>query len=81
MAKKKDSEEDNQQNPTRIKKAAMLKALEKSLGVVTNAANEIGIDRCTHYEWLKTDKEYKTLQRAHYINKSKKEIHYLQCSF
>lgn len=59
MAKKKDSGDEFQHNPTSIKKAAMLKALEKSLGVVTSAANEIGIDRSTHYEWLKTDKEYK----------------------
>ena len=46
-----------QQNPT-LKKA-MLQALEKALGIVTIAAKEVGINRSTHYEWLKTDPEYK----------------------
>ena len=47
----------SQQNPT-LKKA-MLEALEKSLGVVTTAAKVAGIDRSTHYEWIKTDPDYK----------------------
>ena len=37
----------------------MLQALEKSLGIVTTAAKTAGIDRTTHYEWMKTDEEYK----------------------
>ena len=45
------------QNPT-LKKA-MLKALEKTMGVVSTAATMVGINRSTHYEWLKTDSEYK----------------------
>jgi hypothetical protein len=28
------------------------------LGVVTTAAKIAGIDRSTHYEWLKTDEDY-----------------------
>lgn len=44
---------------TGVKKAAMLAALENSLGVVTAAAIEVGIDRTTHYAWLLTDEEYK----------------------
>lgn len=44
---------------TAIKKAAMLEALEKSLGVVTTAAKAAGIDRDTHRLWLKDDAEYK----------------------
>lgn len=60
MAKgKKNSEPSNQQQSTQLKKVAMLKALEKSLGVITTAVNEVGIERTTHYLWLKTDKEYK----------------------
>jgi hypothetical protein len=47
----------SQQNPTA--KKAMLEALEKSLGVVTTAAKTVGIDRSTHYEWLKTDQKYR----------------------
>lgn len=46
----------NKQNVT-LKKA-MLEALEKSLGVVTTAANIVGINRKTHYDWLKNDEEY-----------------------
>jgi len=49
----------NQQNPTL--KRAMLVALEKSLGIVTSACKKVGIDRSTHYEWLKQDKEYRKL--------------------
>ena len=47
----------NHQNPT-LKKA-MVDALIKSLGIVTTAAKIAGIDRSTHYEWLKEDDEYK----------------------
>lgn len=47
----------NKQNAT-LKKA-MIEALEKSLGVVTTAAKSAGIDRNTHYRWLKDDEEYK----------------------
>ena len=43
---------------TNIKKQAMLKALEDSLGVVTTAARKVGIDRTTHYTWLKDDEQY-----------------------
>ena len=39
------------QNPT-LKKA-MIKALEKTMGVVSSAAIMVGICRSTHYEWLK----------------------------
>tara|TARA_R100000329_G_scaffold151474_1_gene147821 strand:- start:11749 stop:12129 length:381 start_codon:yes stop_codon:yes gene_type:complete len=45
------------QNPT-LKKA-MLKALEKTMGVVSTASTMVGINRSTHYEWLKKDSEYK----------------------
>jgi len=46
----------NKQNST-LKKA-MVDALEKSLGVVTTACKSVGIDRGTHYNWLKADEEY-----------------------
>ena len=38
----------------------MIAALEQTLGVVTTACKVVGIDRTTHYEWIKTDPEYKT---------------------
>lgn len=44
---------------TNILKKRMLEALEKSLGVVTNAARVAGIDRGLHYQWCKRDPKYK----------------------
>ena len=44
---------------TDIQKSAMLKALEKSLGVVTTACKITGIARSTHYEWLQKDDDYR----------------------
>jgi hypothetical protein len=41
------------------RKQAMLKSLEKSLGVVTTAARIVGIERTTHYHWMNEDEEYK----------------------
>jgi transcriptional regulator of acetoin/glycerol metabolism len=51
------------QNAT-LKKDAMVKALEKSLGVVTTACRNIGIDRATHYRWLEDDPKYKAAVQA-----------------
>ncbi len=36
----------------------MLKAMEDALGVVTLACRNVGIDRTTHYAWLKSDPDY-----------------------
>lgn len=36
----------------------MIKALTKSLGVVTSACNIVGIARKTHYEWYHEDADY-----------------------
>lgn len=43
---------------TRQRKKALLAALEKSLGVVTTACRAVGVNRDTHYRWLKEDPEY-----------------------
>ena len=42
-----------------VRKRSMLKALEKSLGVVTTAAKAAKIDRQTHYNWMEKDPNYK----------------------
>ncbi len=47
----------NQQ--TQQNKKAMVEAMKKSLGIVSTACAEVGINRWTHYDWLKTDEEYK----------------------
>ena len=39
-------------------KKAILTALEKSLGVVTTACRQVGINRTTYYKYLKEDKEF-----------------------
>ena len=40
-------------------KKRMIAALEKTFGVVSTAAPMAGIDRRTHYRWLKSDEDYK----------------------
>jgi hypothetical protein len=50
--------EENLQSLT-IKKAAMYEALTKNLGNVTKSAEDIGIHRQTHYDWMNDDPEYK----------------------
>lgn len=42
-------------------KKAMIQALRNSLGIVTTAIQQVNISRTTHYNWLKTDPEYKRL--------------------
>ena len=44
---------------TALKKKEMIKALVKSLGVVTLACEKVGIERSTHYDWIKADPKYK----------------------
>jgi hypothetical protein len=41
-----------------IKKEAMLKALESSLGVVTVACKQTDTPRSTYYKWLKEDEDF-----------------------
>lgn len=40
------------------KKEAMLVALEKCLGVVTDAAKMADVARSSHYNWMQDDEEY-----------------------
>ena len=44
---------------TEIKKRAMMEALEKSLGVVTQACKISSVSRTQYYQWLKDDPEFK----------------------
>ena len=46
-------------NKTEQHKKALLKALEKSLGVVTTACKQVGVGRTTFYEWYNKDEEFK----------------------
>ena len=47
-------------NPNTPKKEQMLEALEKSLGIVSTACKMVDVGRTTHYEWMKSDEEYKS---------------------
>jgi len=40
------------------KKEALLKALEKNLGVVTTACKQTDVSRATYYRWLDEDAEF-----------------------
>lgn len=42
-----------------ILKKALVKALEKTLGVVTTACKDTGVNRSTFYEWYNKDEEFK----------------------
>lgn len=44
---------------TVAKKAAMLEALKASFGIIARAAEQVDINRTTHYTWLDSDPEYK----------------------
>ena len=46
------------QKRTHLKKRAMIEALEKSLGVVTDACKSAGVSRSHHYQWLEDDPVY-----------------------
>ena len=51
------------------KKRRMIEVLNNELGIVTSACKIVGINPCTHYEWLKTDNEYKEAVEALEIRK------------
>ena len=42
-----------------ILKKQIVEALEKSLGVVTTACKQTGVNRSTFYEWYNKDEEFK----------------------
>ena len=57
--KKKKKPEKVVKQPLKGKKKLMREALWKSMGVVTAACKKVGIDRTTHYLWLREDPNYK----------------------
>lgn len=42
-----------------IQKSKMLQALERSMGIVTQACRKVGIARSTHYDWIEKDEQYR----------------------
>jgi hypothetical protein len=57
-AKAKGKKDSNRTTSVNINKKKMLEALEKSLGVVTQAAKLAGLDRGAHYKWMGNDPAY-----------------------
>ena len=51
----------NTKKEVTLKQLAMVEAMEKNLGIVTLSCKQVGIVRSTHYEWLKSNKEYRKL--------------------
>lgn len=49
---------------TATRKKDLLEALERSLGIVSTACEKVGVDRRTHYRWLKDDPEYREAVRS-----------------
>jgi len=53
-----ESENNLRQQNQHIKKEQFLQALEKSMGIMSQAAKKIGVDRTTPYKWMREDEEY-----------------------
>lgn len=49
---------DNDILSTRTKKKQMIKAMYASYGNISQSCRVVGINRSTHYRWLKNDNEY-----------------------
>lgn len=43
-----------------LRKRAMVEALERCLGIVTDASQMCGVSRSAHYKWYTEDAQYKT---------------------
>jgi len=56
---KSENKVDKKTTKTTLKKEAFIVALEKALGIVSQAAKQVGIDRTTPYRWMKEDEEFK----------------------
>ena len=50
---------ENEQKRTQNNKKKLLDALEKSLGIVTEACEKSQLSRTQHYKWYKEDKDYR----------------------
>ena len=55
------TEQEEALHKTTLKKRAMIEALKKTYGIVSHACKAIGIERSTHYGWIKEDPNYKAI--------------------
>jgi hypothetical protein len=69
-----------EQNRTKIAKERMLKALEKSLGIVTTALKMADLSRTNYYKWLEEDAEFaKKTKEVENIEKDFIRSKYYEC--
>ncbi len=47
------------QQKQHLKKEQFIEALEKSMGIMSQAAKKIGVERTTPYRWMREDEEFK----------------------
>ena len=50
---------ENEQKRTQENKKKLIAALEKSLGIVTEACEKAELSRTQHYQWYKEDEDYR----------------------
>jgi hypothetical protein len=70
--KLKSNKSDSIEERIKRSKADFLKALKKSLGVVSPACKKSNIDRSTYYEWIEKDPEFK--KKVEEINEEAKDF-------
>lgn len=69
-----------EQNRTKVAKERMLKALEKSLGIVSTALKMTDLSRTNYYKWLSEDEEFKKkVQEIEAIEKDFIRSKYYEC--
>ena len=69
-----------EQNRTKVAKERMLKALEKSLGIVTTALKMADLSRTNYYKWLDEDEEFlKKTKEVENIEKDFIRSKYYEC--
>jgi len=54
-----DFKKENEQKRTTDKKAGMLAAMKKTMGIVSASIEKAGIVRSTHYKWMDEDADYR----------------------
>ena len=69
-----------EQNRTKVAKERVLKALEKSLGIVSTALKMADLSRTNYYKWLSEDDEFKKkVQEIEAIEKDFIRSKYYEC--
>ena len=57
---------------TKMKKAAMLNSLDKTMGAISISCERCGISRAAYYKWINEDKEF--AEAVHAISEKQKDF-------